>query len=180
MSRKTRKLIWSVPLVATLAIVGALALFLTLAPNDAAAQSEEEVPGVPMNLTATGLDPTSIELSWEPPADGDGGSLDSYRIDYSEDGLVWYSLDPTYDSTLYTDDDGLTADEKRYYRVFAVNSTGTSDVLGPVMGATLMSTVPDAIEDLRASFGINAQKDPPVDGFSRSAAAAGSQCSQFS
>ena len=36
MSRKTRKLIWSVPLVATLAIVGALAMFMTaLAPNDA-------------------------------------------------------------------------------------------------------------------------------------------------
>ena len=45
MSRKTRNLIWSVPLVATLAIVGALALFLTLAPNDASAQTEEEVPG---------------------------------------------------------------------------------------------------------------------------------------
>ena len=163
MSRKTRKLIWSVPLVATLAIVGALALFMTLTSNEAAAQSEEEVPGVPMNLTATGLDPTSIELSWEPPADGDGGSLDSYRIDYSSDNMVWYSLNPTYDSTLYTDDDGLSANEKRYYRVFAVNSTGTSDVLGPKMGTTLTSTVPDAVEDLRASVGANAQKDPPVD-----------------
>ena len=40
MSRKTRNLIWSVPLVATLAIVGALALFVALTPNDASAQAD--------------------------------------------------------------------------------------------------------------------------------------------
>ena len=89
MSRKTRNLIWSVPLVAVLAVAGALALFMTLAPNDASAQTEEEVPGTPMNLAATALSPTSIELTWEPPMAGDGGGLDAYRIDSSEDGLVW-------------------------------------------------------------------------------------------
>ena len=163
MSRKTRKLMWSVPLIAAVAVIGALAMFMTLTPNDAAAQTEEEVPGVPMNLTAKGISPTSIELEWDPPMDGDGGSPDSYRIDYSEDGLVWYSLDPSYDSTLYTDDDGLSANEMRYYRVFAVNSTGSSDVLGPEMGTTMTSDKPDAIEDLRASIGPNAQKVPPVE-----------------
>ena len=33
MSRKTRKLIWSAPLVAALAVIGALALFVTLGPS---------------------------------------------------------------------------------------------------------------------------------------------------
>ena len=155
MSRKTRKLMWSVPLIAAVAVIGALALFMTLAPNDASAQTEEEIPGVPLNLTTEGISPTSIELMWDPPMEGDGGSPDSYRIDFSPDGKVWYSLNPTYDSTLYTDDANLSAIEQRYYRVFAVNSTGSSDVLGPVMGTTLPSTVPEAIEDLRASVGAN-------------------------
>ena len=34
MSRKTRKLIWSAPLVAVLAVAGALAIFVALAPNE--------------------------------------------------------------------------------------------------------------------------------------------------
>ena len=37
MSRKTRKLIWSAPLVAVLAVAGALAMFVMLAPNGALA-----------------------------------------------------------------------------------------------------------------------------------------------
>ena len=146
MSRKTRKLIWSAPLVAAIAVVGALALFMALQPNQAAAQTEEEVPGTPTNLTATALDPTSIELSWDPPTDG--GTPDGYRIDYSEDGMVWYSLEPSYDSTVYTDDSGLMAKQMRYYRVFAYNSSGHGRVLGPASEETEQSTVPDAIDDL--------------------------------
>ena len=40
MSRKTRKLIWSAPLVAVLAVVGALAIFAAMAPSNAAAQDD--------------------------------------------------------------------------------------------------------------------------------------------
>ena len=159
MSRKTRKLIWSVPLMAAIAVVGALALFMTLQPDGAAAQTEEQIPGAPINLTAEGISPTSIELTWDPPMVGDGGDPDFYRIDHSPDGLVWYSLDPSYDSTIYTDDNGLSAIETRHYRVFAVNSSGTSDVLGPVSGTTERSTVPKAIEDLTATT-----KDPDAVG----------------
>ena len=51
MSRKTRKLIWSAPLVAVLAVAGALALFVALAPG--AAQAEhEELPGPVTGLKA--------------------------------------------------------------------------------------------------------------------------------
>ena len=101
---------------------------------------------MPLNLTATALSPTSIELSWDPPTDG--GTPDGYRIDHSADGLVWYSLESSYGSTVYTDDDGLKAQQKRYYRVFAFNSSGHGRVLGPVDTVTLQSTVPDAVDDL--------------------------------
>ena len=49
MSRKTRKLIWSVPLVAAIAVGGALALFMALAPGGLLAHDEPYVP----ELTAT-------------------------------------------------------------------------------------------------------------------------------
>ena len=49
MSRKTRKLIWSAPLVAVLAVAGALAMFAALAPNVAFAAP----PTAPEGLTAT-------------------------------------------------------------------------------------------------------------------------------
>ena len=41
MSRKTRKLIWSAPLVAVLAVAGALAMFVALSPNGAQADHVE-------------------------------------------------------------------------------------------------------------------------------------------
>ena len=44
MSRKTRKLMWSVPLVAVFAVIGALAIFVVQTPNLAQAH---DVPGVP-------------------------------------------------------------------------------------------------------------------------------------
>ena len=128
MSRKTRKLIWSVPLVAAVAVVGALALFMTLTPNEAAAQVEE-VPGMPTNLTGKALGPTSIELMWDAPPADTGGAPDGYRIDYSDDGMVWYPLDPQHDSSVYTDDTDLSAVQTRHYRVFAFNSGGSGPAL---------------------------------------------------
>ena len=125
MSRKTRKLIWSAPLVAVFAVAGALALFMMLTPNSALAQAEE-VPGMPTNLAGQALGPDSIELTWDAPAAGTGGIPDGYRIDFSDDGDVWYSLEPNHNSTVFTDDVGLTAVQTRNYRVFAFNSGGSS------------------------------------------------------
>ena len=92
MSRKTRKLMWSVPLIAAVAVIGALAAFMTLTPNDASAQQQEVVPGAPTDLMLRALDQSTIELTWEAPSDDAGGVPDGYRIDYSGDGKVWYAL----------------------------------------------------------------------------------------
>ena len=51
MSRKTRKLIWSAPLVAVLAVAGALALFVALSPGGAQAD-HVELPGPVTGLSA--------------------------------------------------------------------------------------------------------------------------------
>ena len=149
MSRKTRNLIWSVPLVATLAIVGALAFFMTLTPNDASAQSAlADEPGTPLNLTAVKDGPTRIELSWEKPADG--GNPEFYRVDWSADGKVWRALVPEKNDPGYVDR-GLLALETRHYRVFAVNSNGTGHVSNVAMETTETTDRPDRPEDLTAA-----------------------------
>ena len=155
MSRKTRKLIWSVPLVATLAMVGALALFITLAPNDASAQQGEEAPGMPTELMLRALDQVTIELTWKVPSDDTGGSPDGYRIDYSADGLIWYSLAPNHSALKYVDNKDLEASEERHYRIFAFNTGGSSRLLGPMSTMTTASTKPEAPTALVVNPGVD-------------------------
>ena len=129
MSRKTRKLIWSVPLVATLAIVGALALFMTLTPNAALAHG---LPGAVTNLEAKEDGTKAVDLSWTAPSTG--GAPTMYRIDVSADGQSW-SAHATTTVNSYRDEKlAKSAGSVRYYRVFAVNSAGTgpvSETAGP-------------------------------------------------
>lgn len=158
MSRKTRKLIWAAPLVAVFAVAGALALFMTLTPSQTEAQAEE-IPGMPMNLTSNALGPDSIELMWDAPTADAGGLPDGYRIDYSDDGMVWYSLEPNHNSTVFTDDTGLSAVQTRHYRVFAFNSGGSSAVLNGKSAVTEKSTKADAPTALTAAGGTPAQTE---------------------
>ncbi len=147
MSRKTRKLMWSVPLIAAVAVIGALAAFMTLTPNGVLAQQQEVAPGTPLNLMAAALDQTTIKLTWEKPAAGDVGLPDGYRIDYSdEDGLVWYNLvsNVAAGDTEYVDNEGLMASEERQYRIFAFNTGGSSPAHDPVSATTKASMKPDA------------------------------------
>ena len=44
MSRKTRKLIWSAPLIAALAVIGVLAAFVMLAPGGVLAHDVGQAP----------------------------------------------------------------------------------------------------------------------------------------
>ena len=83
MSRKTRKLMWSVPLIAAVAVIGALAAFGALGLGNVFAN---ELPDNPQNLkvTAAGGNTgrTTLVLTWEAPA---SGAPDMYRIDVSEE-----------------------------------------------------------------------------------------------
>lgn len=154
MSRKTRKLMWSAPLVAAFAVVGALAIFMTLTPYGASAQQQEVVPGAPTDLMLRALDQTTIELKWKAPTDDVGGVQDGYRIDYSGDGMVWHSLVSSQTATKYVDNLNLEASETRYYRVFAFNSAGTSRMLGPESETTTASTAPEAPTALVVNMGV--------------------------
>ena len=125
MSRKTRKLIWSAPLVAVLAVAGALAVFVAITPGAALAE-HEELPGPVTGLKAEADGRTMMDLSWNAPTTG--GDATHYRIDRSDDTYTWKALVVTTDAATTHTDTGLKPARTYYYRVFAVNSSG----MGPV------------------------------------------------
>ena len=153
MSRKTRKLIWSAPLVAVLAVVGALAMFAALGPGSVFANP---LPDAPMNLTvtpATGDDGKDgrnmLVLNWDPVTDATG-----YRVDRSEGGGVWETIpDATEDNPVSQtsfEDDTLKAGETMHYRVFAVNQHGIGRASAPASGTTSARGMPGPVKNLRA------------------------------
>ena len=163
MRTKARKLIWSAPLVAVFAVVGALALFATLAPNEAAAQSLA-APGQVQNVTLESTGPTSIKLAWDPPTSG--GRPTAYRIDVSDDGLTWELLAGSWPSQNDDyDHTGLLARETKHYRIFAHNTGGSK--IGPVAfpmptwAITDASTAPGNPMDVKATEGVAVRPPPP-------------------
>ena len=153
MSRKTRKLMWSVPLIAAVAVIGALAAFMTLQPNEAEAQQMMELPGMVQNLMVVaheaGTPQEELVITWDPPTDG--GPVTSYRVDASEDGERWLAyITDHLDSDLRIVHPGLKAETPKHFRVFAFNNAG----VGPgtsAMGTTTASWVPERPENLAAS-----------------------------
>ena len=136
MSRKTRKLIWSAPLVAVLAVAGVLAMFVMLAPNGAQA-SHVDLPGIVTDVDSEAEGRSKIELTWAAPSTG--GAVDYYRIDRSlpGDNDNWMRLVTRHTGERsYTDTMGLKPNKSYDYRVFAVNSAGT----GPSSDLTVSST----------------------------------------
>ena len=158
MSRKTRKLMWPLPGMATFAIVAALAILVALPVGFALAQAAVETAGAaPANFTvadATGDDGApGLMLTWEPPNpvlmydpnpdnaptidDDIERQIQAYRIDVSKDGggtWAWHSHVSGTESS-ETIGTGLMAGTTYNYRIYAVylpetisQSSGAEDV----------------------------------------------------
>jgi titin len=89
-------------------------------------------PDAPTALMADADGPSRIDLSWTAPQAGapaaDDPSVTGYKIEYSMTGAAgWMDLkaDTGSADTMYTDV-GLLAGTERFYRVSAINATGTS------------------------------------------------------
>ena len=105
MSRKTRKLIWSVPLIAAVAVIGALAAFVVLVPGGVLAHGPG--PGIAAHLPpdpVTGIGVTtptvdddgrtSLRVTWNAPAadPAAGDAPTMYRVDMSSDARIWHNV----------------------------------------------------------------------------------------
>ena len=172
MSRKTKKLIWPLPGMATLAIVAALAILVAVPVGFVLAQDVTETMGeAPTGLTAerSSVNPhTAIDLSWTAPEaiEDDPDTTPevetrigptTFRIDFSRDGNVWeLLLDGATDSGRNASDDGiqythtpLMAGETLYYRVFA-------------QWANPFELSPPAVTTAAVSTKAATQADPPT------------------
>src|SRR2546426_932858 len=85
-------------------------------------------PSPPTGLTATSVSSSQINLSWTAPTDNGGSAITGYKIERSTDGgTTWSTLVANTGSaaTSYSDT-GLTRSTTYAYRVYAINSVGTS------------------------------------------------------
>ena len=150
MSRKTRKLIWSAPLVAVLAVAVALAMFAAQGTGGVLANPLPAAPEITSVEAAEGdAGRTTLVVTWTAAANASG-----YRIDTSDQGGVWETLkteDDPHIGTTYMDTT-LTSEDKRWYRVFGVNShDGVGPVSNAVSGTTDEKVNPGSVTNLRAT-----------------------------
>ena len=119
--------------------------------NIVGATSTSRVPGAPTRLKATARGTSAIDLDWNAPSSGTGGSITGYRIEASPTGTGrWTVIEADTDSetTEYTHT-GLDAGTTRHYRVSAINDAGRGDPSN-VAHATTDATVPNAPTGLGA------------------------------
>ena len=106
------------------------------------------VPDAPTGLTATAIDQTQIDLSWQAPSDDGGAAITGYRIEVSQDSIAWTDLEtntgPPTNSYSHT---GLTAGSTRHYRVSAINSAGPGQPSDIAIGTTGAAPTPDLVVD---------------------------------
>ena len=94
---------------------------VTVADNDDPAVA----PGMPTNLRATQGGHNTINLAWRAPTDDGGAPVSGYRIEWSRSGNgQWRAIILTAPVQVWAHD-GLDPGTTRYYRVSAINSTGT-------------------------------------------------------
>ena len=103
-------------------------------------------PGQVTGLTATDFgtgrsyNNGRIDLSWTAPSNG-GSAITGYFIEYSINGVTYFTLvsNTGSTSTTYTDI-GLTSAQTYYYRVSAINAIGTGSASSPASATA--TTVP--------------------------------------
>jgi hypothetical protein len=85
-------------------------------------------PSSPTNLSAIAASSSQINLSWNAPSSNGGSPITGYKIERSVDGgSTWSVLAGNTGSTATTySDSGLVSGVTYTYRVYAMNSVGTS------------------------------------------------------
>jgi len=86
------------------------------------------VSSAPIKLTATGVSSTQINLSWGPPPIDGNSQITGYKIDVKKDsGSFVILVDDTKSTTTTYQHTNLSSTSNYTYKVYAINSIGTSD-----------------------------------------------------
>jgi len=110
-------------------------------------------PSAPTNLSVAASSPTTINLSWSAPSDNGGSPISGYQIEVSPNGTSnWTDLISNTRSVLrvYTHEN-LSPETTRYYRIRAINSSGTGPASSVRSARTNPLTAPSAPTGLTAT-----------------------------
>lgn len=100
-------------------------------------------PGAPTGLTAMSVSGTQINLSWSAPTNIGGGPITGYKIEAKKGAESFETILPNTGSTATTySHTGLTTATTYYYRVYAINSIGTSGPSGESSAIPKETTTP--------------------------------------
>jgi len=102
--------------------------------------TENIVPNPPKSLTAESAGPTQIFLSWKEPTPNNGPAITGYKIESKTTTGDYTVITTTGITTSYTHT-GLTTGSQYSYRVFAINSAGTSIIASNVVSAKPSQTL---------------------------------------
>ena len=99
------------------------------------------IPTTPIKLTATTASSTQINLSWSPPSSDGNSPITGYKIEVKKDSGSNSTLVADTNSTATTySHTGLITNSKYTYKVYAINSVGTSSASNEVT-ATPVTTL---------------------------------------
>ncbi len=97
------------------------------------------LPGAPENLIAT-VNGTTIELTWDPPANDGGATITSYTVQQSTDGITWDTVPDLNSADTKATTPNVLLNTKYSFRVNATNAVGTGPASDIVM--SLIDTKP--------------------------------------
>ncbi len=111
------------------------------------AESSNILPSVPKNLKASPVSSTSIMISWNEPEQLENvPAVSGYKIEHRISGGNYVVITENTESTARSFiHEGLDPDERYSYRVYSVNSEGTSVPTSSVSAKPEGSTVPTAV-----------------------------------
>lgn len=103
--------------------------------------SAPSAPGAPTNLVAT-VATNQINLSWSAPSNTGGYQITGYKIEYKVgSGAYSVLVQNTASATTTYSHTGITAGQTYVYRVYAINSVGTSVPSSEATAGTTSSSV---------------------------------------
>lgn len=112
-------------------------------PTTSSTTSVNIVPNAPVGLVATSVSGTQINLSWSSPTNTGNSPVTGYKIEVKKGTGPYEVVVPNTGNTMTTySHTGLTTGTTYYYRVYAINSIGTSGPSGEVSAAPKETTTP--------------------------------------
>ena len=122
-------------------------------PTSTSAPPKHIPPNPPTGLSATSYSGTQINISWNTPVNNGGPPITGYKIEYSMDvGNFTNLVSNTGSTSTSYSHTGLSTQHSYTYRVFAINSVGTSNSSNTASAIPIKKiTIPSPITNLRVS-----------------------------